>query len=407
MNLDVRSDFPILNQKYNGHDLVYFDNGASSQRPNQVIDAMSEYYQTAHSNIHRGVHFLGERATQAYEHARHTVTEFIHAVKDQEIIFCKNVTEAINLVAHSYVAENLSEGDVIVTSKMEHHSNLVPWLQLSEKKGIKIQYLNLTDDGKLVTDDIETIFADSRVKFFAITHVSNVLGTVNDVRALCSLARKHGVTTLVDAAQSVPHMSIDVQDIGCDFLAFTGHKMCGPTGIGVLYGRYELLDSMPPFLGGGGMIDRVYTDHFTAAEVPERFEAGTPPIAEAVGLAAAINYLKKIGLDAIAAHEKKLSGKILSEFEALDYVTVFGPQFAHDRIGVVSFAVEGVHPHDVSEILSNEAVCVRAGHHCAQTLMDFLHVPATTRASTYFYNTEAEVDRFVEAVKKSYTIFNS
>jgi cysteine desulfurase / selenocysteine lyase len=388
----VKKDFPILDQQVNGHRVVYLDSAASSQKPTAVIAAMTEYYETTHANVHRGVYTWAEEATARYEASRGKVRRFINAGSDREIIYTKNVTEAINLVANSWGRANLRAGDAVLLSEIEHHANLVPWLMLKESLGIELRYLPLGDDGQLDLTDLDSLV--DGVKLVGITAMSNVLGTITPLERIIEAAKAAGAVTLVDAAQFVPHLASDVRALGADFFAFTGHKMLGPTGIGVLWGREELLDAMPPFLGGGDMIRDVRLDGFTPNELPWKFEAGTPPIAEAIGLGVAVDYLQALGMDAVRRHEVELTAyamRTLTETHG-DRLTIHGPAEPAMRGGVLSLAFADLHPHDISQVLDSHGVCVRAGHHCAKPLMRRLGVGATARASFYVYNGEADVD---------------
>jgi cysteine desulfurase / selenocysteine lyase len=388
----VKKDFPILDQQVNGHRVVYLDSAASSQKPTAVIAAMTEYYETTHANVHRGVYTWAEEATARYEASRGKVRRFINAGSDREIIYTKNVTEAINLVANSWGRANLRAGDAVLLSEIEHHANLVPWLMLKESLGIELRYLPLGDDGQLDLTDLDSLV--DGVKLVGITAMSNVLGTITPLERIIEAAKAAGAVTLVDAAQFVPHLASDVRALGADFFAFTGHKMLGPTGIGVLWGREELLDAMPPFLGGGDMIRDVRLDGFTPNELPWKFEAGTPPIAEAIGLGVAVDYLQALGMDAVRRHEVELTAyamRTLTETHG-DRLTIHGPAEPAMRGGVLSLAFADLHPHDISQVLDSHGVCVRAGHHCAKPLMRRLGVGATARASFYVYNDEADVD---------------
>jgi len=399
---EVRTDFPILDQEVNGHPLVYVDNAATSQKPRSVIDAISDYYESYNSNVHRGAHKLSERATNAYESARQAVADFIHASSTSEIIFVKNTTEALNLVAHSWARKNLNEGDEILLTAMEHHSNLIPWQLVAQQTGATLQFAELTDNGEIDRESFSNGLSDE-TKLVAFPHMSNVLGTITPASELIKEAHEAGAVTVVDGAQSVPHMPVDVQELDCDFLAFSGHKMCGPTGIGVLYGKEALLESMPPFLGGGEMIGRVEREQASWADLPHKFEAGTPNIAQAVGLEAAIDYLNKLGMGNIHRYETKLLNHALEKIRGVKKLSVFGD--ANHRGAVISFAVEGIHPHDLSQVLDEHGIAVRAGHHCAQPLMDWLGVSATTRASFSFYNTEDEVEPLIEGIDKAKEVF--
>ncbi len=400
----LKSDFPILGQLARGKPLVYLDSAASSQKPATVIDAIANFYRGSNANIHRGVYELSEKATAAYDDAREKVAALINARSSRECIFTRNTSEAINLVASSWGRANLNEGDEIVLSILEHHSNIVPWQIIARERGARLRYIDIDADGRLVLDQLDEFLATGRVKLVAVTHVANALGTINPVTEIVEKAHRAGAIALVDGAQSVPHMPVDVQAIGADFLAFSGHKMLGPLGIGVLYGRRELLESMPPYMGGGDMIRTVGLDISTYADLPEKFEAGTPSVADGVGLGAAIDYLNGIGLAAVRQHEKDIVRYALATLREVPDVTLFGPE-GDDRAGVVSFAIGDVHPHDVASILDGEGIAVRAGHHCAQPLMNRLGVMATTRASFYVYNDEADVDHLVDGIMTVRRVF--
>ncbi|AGT33330.1 cysteine desulfurase [Geobacillus genomosp. 3] len=403
MNInEIRALFPILHQNVNGHPLVYFDSAATSQKPLPVIEALDRYYREYNSNVHRGVHTLGTKATDAYEGAREKVRRFLNAKSAQEIIFTRGTTTALNLVASSYGRANVKEGDEIVITYMEHHSNLIPWQQLAKQTGAALKYIPLQEDGTLDLNDVEAAITPA-AKIVAIAHVSNVLGTINPVREIARLAHDRGAVVVVDAAQSAPHMKIDVQELDCDFLAFSGHKMGGPTGIGVLYGKKKWLEQMEPIEFGGEMIDFVELYDSTWKELPWKFEGGTPIIAGAIGLGAAIDFLEQVGLDAIAAHEHELAQYALERLADMDGVTVYGPK---ERAGLVTFNIDGVHPHDVATVLDAEGIAIRAGHHCAQPLMKWLNVTATARASFYLYNTKEEIDRFIAALQKAEEYFS-
>ena len=392
----VRSDFPILDQKVHGFPLVYLDNAATSQKPRVVIDALSRFYEHDNSNVHRGIHELSRRSTVAYEAARDRVAKFLNARESSEIIFTRGTTESINLVANTWGPKNLKAGDVILLTEMEHHSNIVPWQLLAERTGARLAYVPVTgDDGLLKLDQIDALLGQN-VKLFAFTFVSNTLGTVNPAAGLCVRARKRGIVTLVDAAQAVGHRPVDVQELGCDFLSFSGHKICAPTGIGALYGRREILEAMPPFHGGGDMISSVDFFKSTWKEIPHKFEAGTPDFANAVGLHAALDYLDGIGLDAIARHDSDLAAYAYERLAALAGVRLFGPK--QGRSGVLSFLLRNIHAHDVVTVADQRGVALRGGHHCNQPLMKKLGVDSTARASFYFYNTESEVDRLIEVI---------
>ncbi|KPN14513.1 cysteine desulfurase [Bacillus australimaris] len=404
MNIkDVREQFPILHQQVNGHDLVYLDSAATSQKPRVVIDAMNEYYRSYNSNVHRGVHTLGTRATDAYEGAREKVRAFIRASSVQEIIFTRGTTTALNTVAISYARANLKEGDEIVITHMEHHANIIPWQQAAKATGATLKYIPLQEDGTLSLEDVKQTITH-QTKIVAVTHVSNVLGTINPIKEIAKIAHEHGAIIVVDGAQSTPHMQIDVQDLDCDFFAFSGHKMCGPTGIGVLYGKKDLLNNMEPAEFGGEMIDFVDLYDSTWKELPWKFEAGTPIIAGAVGLGKAIDFLNDIGMEEVSRYEHQLATYALERFKELDGATVYGPQH---RAGLVTFNLDDVHPHDASTVLDTEGVAIRAGHHCAQPLMKWLGVSATARASFYLYNTEEEIDRLIAALRKTKEYFTN
>jgi len=394
----IRRDFPILAQQQNGHRLVFLDSAASAQHPRQVLEAMDHLYETSYANVHRGVYQVAERATNEYESARSKVAAFIGASDAAEVIFTKNATEAINLVAGSWGRANLGPGDAVVLTIMEHHANIVPWQMLATEKGFEIRWIPVTDDGFLDLSDLDRLLDGA--KLLAFTAMSNVLGTITPVAEITAAARAKGVTTLVDACQWVPHLPTDVVAMGADFIAFSAHKMLGPSGIGVLWGRRELLDAMPPFLGGGGMILNVTTEGFTPEAGPAKFEAGTPPIAEAVGLGAAIDYLQELGMDAVRRHEVELTAyalRTLTEKVGPDLI-IHGPSEPAARGGVLSLTLEGVHAHDISQVLDEDAVCIRPGHHCAKPLMKFLGVQATARASFYIYNDTDDVDALADAL---------
>ena len=402
----VKKDFPIFDQEVGGKRLVFLDSAASSQKPRAVLDAMDGYYSTTHANVHRGVYAIAEEATRLYELARRRVGAFVGADDPAEVIFTKNVTESFNLIAYSWGRANLGRGDVVVLSSMEHHANLVPWLQLAEERGIVLRYLGLTDDGRLDTSELERELDGARL--VSITACSNVLGTLTPVREVADAAHAAGALVAVDGAQLVPHVPTEVGALGADFFGFTGHKMLGPTGIGVLWARRELLEAMPPFLGGGEMISDVRTDGFSPAELPWKFEAGTPPIAEALGLAAAVEYLEKLGMDAVREHEKALSAYAIASLTERfgDDIKIHGPLDAGSRGGLISFAFKGIHPHDLSQVLDEHGVCVRAGHHCAKPLMRYLGVAATARASWSVYNDEPDIDALGDALVDADRIFS-
>ncbi len=400
----LKADFPIMGQSARGKPLVYLDSAASSQKPSVVIDALAEFYRTSNANIHRGVYELSEKATAAYDDARAKVASLINAGSPRECIFTRNTTEAINLVASSWGRANLNEGDEIVLTILEHHSNIVPWQIIAKERGAKLRYVDIDGDGRLALDQLDGYLASGRVKLVAATHVSNSLGTINPVRQIIDGAHTAGALVLIDGAQSVPHMPVDVQALGADFLAFSGHKMLGPLGVGVLYGRRALLESMPPYMGGGDMIRTVDLYGSTYADLPEKFEAGTPSVADAVGLGAAIDYLNRVGLPAVRQHEKDVVRYALATLREVPDVTLYGPE-GDDRAGVVSFSVGDVHPHDIASILDGEGIAVRAGHHCTQPLMNRLGVIATTRASFYLYNDEADVDHLVDGIMTVRRVF--
>ena len=399
----IRAEFPILAREVNGKPLSYLDNGATAQKPLAVIEAMDAYYREHNANVHRGVHKLSEEATDLYEGARASVASLIGAAT-REVAFTHNVTAAMNLVAHAWGDANVGAGDRIVLTEMEHHSNIVPWYLLAQRTGAVLDWVGIDDQGRLDREAMSAALA-REPKLLAFTHVSNVLGTVNDVASISAEAKAAGATVVIDGAQAAPRMPLDMAAIGADFYGATGHKLYGPTGIGVLWGRRELLDGMGPFEGGGSMIGKVTKDNITWAAVPTRFEAGTPPIAEAVGLGAAVEWMKGVGLENIGAHERALSSYALPRLAEVPGMRIFGPGDDEDREGIISFELEGVHPHDVSEILDRHGVAVRAGHHCAQILMDRLGVPAPPRASFAVYNTTEEVDRMIDALNDARRIF--
>jgi cysteine desulfurase/selenocysteine lyase len=400
----LRADFPILKQQIHGKPLAYLDSAVSAQKPRQVLDAIRDFYETSYGNVHRGVYTLSERATEAYEGARAKVAGFVNAPAAREIVFTRNATEAINLVAYAWGLPNLGPGDLVVVTELEHHSNFVPWQYIAKRTGAGFRTIRLTDAGELDLDSLDEISADGDVKVVAANYVSNALGTVNPVERLAGWAHERGALMVVDAAQAAPHRRVDVQALGCDFLAFSAHKMCGPTSVGALWGRYELLAAMEPFNLGGHMIRAVKLEETTWGDVPAKFEAGTQPIAEAVGFGAAVDYLEEIGLDAIEQHEHDLASYALERMSELPGLTLYGPP-PERRAGIVSFNVEGVHPHDVSQVLDYEGVAIRAGHHCCQPLMARLGVAATNRASFYLYTVPEEIDRLVEGLNKVRKVF--
>lgn len=395
MNPSIREQFPILHQEINGHPLVYLDSAATSQKPRAVIEAVKHYYEYENSNVHRGVHTLGSRATDAYEGAREKVAKFINARRTEEIIFTRGTTTALNLVASSYARANCKEGDEIVITQMEHHSNLIPWQQVAKETGATLKYIPLQPDGHIELADVEKTITNN-TKIVAIAYVSNVMGLIHPVKQIAEIAHRNGAVIVVDGAQSTPHMKVDVQDLDCDFYALSGHKMCGPTGIGALYGKKALLESMEPIEFGGEMIDDVGLYESNWKELPWKFEGGTPIIAGAVGLGAAIDFLEQIGMDEIAHHESVLAAYATERLSEIDGLTIYGPAKRH--VGVVTFNLGDVHPHDVATVLDASGVAIRAGHHCCQPLMRWLEVSSTARASFYLYNNEQDVDRLVSAL---------
>jgi cysteine desulfurase/selenocysteine lyase len=407
MTLDVnllRQDFPILSREVRpGIPLVYLDSTATSQKPRPVLEAMEAFYRTNNANIHRGVHTLAEEATAMYEQAREKVAQFINAPSAEQIIFTRNATESINLVAYTWARANLKAGDRIILTEMEHHSNMVPWIMLATERGVELEFIPVTPDGLLDLDVYRTLLTRSP-KLVAVSGMSNVLGTINPIAEIVRLAHAAGAITLVDGAQSVPHLPVDVQALGVDFLAFSAHKMLGPSGIGALYGRHDLLEKMPPFMGGGDMIKTVHLRSFAPNDIPHKYEAGTPAIAEAVGFGAAVDYLNKLGMQAVAAHEHEIVNYALDRLEEIPGVKVFGPT-ADKKGGVASFTLEGVHPHDIAQILDRDGVAIRAGHHCAQPLHEKFGITATARASFYVYSLPQEVDALVNGIYKVKEIF--
>ena len=398
----IREDFPILKQLVYGKSLVYLDNAATSQKPTAVIDAMTRYYSTDNSNIHRGVHLLSERATQSYEEVRIKVQRFINAAVSKEVIFTRGTTEAINLVAGSYGRANVKSGDEVLITAMEHHSNIVPWQILCEEKGARLRVAPINDDGELILEEFAKLL-NERTKIVSLAHVSNALGTINPIRAIVEIAHRHNVPVLIDGAQAAPHMTLDVQELDCDFYAFSGHKVYGPTGIGVLYGKVNLLDAMPPYQGGGDMIASVTFEKTTYNTLPYKFEAGTPNIAGTIGLGAAIDYVNQIGLGRIARYEHELLDYGTEALSQIPGLRLIGT--AKDKAGVLSFVLEGVHPHDVGTILDREGIAIRTGHHCAMPVMERFGIPATARASLAFYNTKEEIDALVTGIHKVKEVF--
>ncbi|WP_138755455.1 cysteine desulfurase [Paenibacillus sinopodophylli] len=403
MNINaIREQFPILHQEINGHPLVYLDSAASSQKPRSVIDAVNRYYELDNANVHRGVHTLGSRATDAYEGAREKVAKFLNAGAPEQIIFTRGTTTALNLVASSYARSMCSEGDEIVITQMEHHSNLIPWQQAAKATGATLKYIPMQPDGSITLEDVEKTITP-QTKVVSVTFVSNVLGLINPIKEITQIAHRNGAVMVVDGAQSTPHMKIDLQDLDVDFYAFSGHKMCGPTGIGALYGKKALLNKMEPIEYGGEMIDFVDLYESTWKEIPYRFEGGTPIIAGAVGLGAAIDFLQEIGLDEIDQHERRLAAYAYEKLASLDGIALYGPK--QNRVGLVTFNLEDVHPHDVATVLDSKGIAIRAGHHCCQPLMRWLNVSATARASFYLYNTEDDIDRLADALLQTKEFF--
>ncbi|GEP86808.1 cysteine desulfurase [Staphylococcus cohnii] len=401
---EILKDFPILNQKVNNNRLAYLDTTATSQTPTQVIDVIADYYKRYNSNVHRGVHTLGSLATDGYESARETVRRFINAKYFEEIIFTRGTTASINMVAHSYGDANISEGDEIVVTEMEHHANIVPWQQLAKRKRASLKFIPMTDEGELTIENIKATINDN-TKIVAITHVSNVLGTINDIKAITDIAHEHGAIVSVDGAQAAPHMDLDMQSLDVDFYSFSGHKMLGPTGIGVLYGKRALLDEMEPVEFGGDMIDFVEKYDASWADLPTKFEAGTPLIAQAIGLAEAIRYIENLGFDAIQAHEHELTTYAYDKMSEIEGIEIYGPP-KDRRAGVITFNMTDVHAHDVATAVDTEGVAVRAGHHCAQPLMKWLNQSSTARASFYIYNTKEDIDQLVQSLNQTKEFFS-
>jgi cysteine desulfurase/selenocysteine lyase len=400
----IRRDFPILDREvHSGVKLVYLDSTATAQKPEAVIETMNRYYRTTNANIHRGVHTLAEEATAEYESARKRIAAFIHARSPREIIYTRNATESINMLALCWGRANLQAGDTIVLTELEHHSNLVPWQILAAERGLRMEFIPVTPDGILDQNEYGKLL-ELEPKLVSFSHMSNVLGTISPAREMVQKAHAAGALVLIDGAQSVPHFAVDVQDLDVDFLAFSGHKMCGPTGIGVLYGKQALLEAMPPFMGGGDMIRKVYLRSFTPNDLPHKFEAGTPAIAEAIGLGAAVDYLSAIGMDAIAEHEHELTRYAMDRLSEVSGLMILGPS-ADQRGGVTAFTLKGIHPHDIAQLLDEDGIAVRAGHHCAMPLHDKFQIPATTRASYYLYTTKDEIDCLVEGIEKVKKIF--
>ena len=404
--MDIRHDFPILSRTVrDGRPLVYLDNAATTQKPNQVVDTITDYYRHHNANTHRAVYALAEESTELYESARDKVAGFINASDRSEIVFVRGTTEAINMVAYAWGRANVGKGDVVVTTEYEHHSNIVPWQLLTQEKGASLRYIPMDDEGCLMLDTLDDILAEGRTKMVAFSMMSNVLGTITDVERITSRCRRAGVATLVDGAQAVPHMRVDVESLGCDFFAFSGHKMMGPTGVGVLWARKSMLEKMRPFHGGGDMIREVHKYESTWNDLPYKFEAGTPNIADVVGLGAAVDYLEGIGMGNVRRHERDLTAYALARMADVPGLTLYGPRDPDRRGGVISFNFADVHPHDVAQIMDEEGVAIRSGHHCAQVLMERLDVAATSRASFYVYNTKEEVDVLVGALRKVARVF--
>jgi cysteine desulfurase/selenocysteine lyase len=405
----VRDDFPILHQEVNGQPLVYFDNAATSQKPKQVLNVIKHYYELDNANVHRGVHTLSARATDAYEGARDKIAAFVNAASRDEIVFTRNASEAINLVAYAWGMNTLQAGDEIILSVMEHHSNLVPWQFVAQRTGAVLKYVGLTDTQELNLEELRSHLSD-KTKLITVNHVSNTLGCINPIEDIVALANRYGAKVLVDACQSTPHMPLDVQALGCDWLVASGHKMCGPTGAGFLYGKLDLLKEMPPFMGGGEMIADVFLDHSTYAELPHKFEAGTPAISEAIALGAAVDYLNAIGMDKIADYEHELTAYLYQQINQIPHLTLYGPQPQADgsgRAALATFTVDGVHAQDLSTLLDQSGIAIRSGHHCTQPLHRILGVTSTARASLYFYNTREEIDVFIAALKDTIDFFAS
>ena len=405
----VRKDFPLLHQEIHGKPLIYFDSAATSQKPQQVLDALLNYYQQDNANVHRGAHTLSGRATDAYEDARDKVAKFINASHREEIVYTRNASEAINLVAYTWGLANLNKGDEIILSVMEHHSNIVPWQIIAQKTGAVIKYIQLNEQEALDLDNYKSLLSD-KTKLVAVVHVSNTLGVINPVTEITKLAHQYGAKVLIDACQSVPHMPVDVQQINCDWLVASGHKMCAPTGIGFLYGKKELLESMPPFLGGGEMISEVYFDHSTYGELPHKFEAGTPAIGEAIALGAAIDYLTNIGMDNIHAYEAELIAYLFKKLETIPNLRIYGAKpdkNGEGRAALAAFNVSGIHASDLATLLDHEGIAIRSGHHCTQPLHRLFDASGSARASLYFYNTRDEIDRFIIALKDTIDFFTT
>lgn len=400
----LRNDFPIFKKKINGKELVYLDNASTTQKPYSVIDSITDFYTNYNSNIHRAVYQLAEEATELYEQSRKKIANFINACPE-EIVFTRNTTESINLIAHSWARSNLKKDDGVVITELEHHSNIVPWQILCQEIGTRLEYVGIDENGFLDLEHMIELISSKKVKLVSLSHMSNVLGTIVPIERIIKIAHEHGIPVIVDGAQSVPHMPVNVKNMDCDFLVFSAHKMLGPTGVGVLYAKKELLENMRPFMGGGDMIKEVFKFHTNYNEVPYKFEAGTPNIADVVGYGAAIDYLEKIGMENIRRHEISLTEYALESMLSLKYVIIYGPRDPNYRGGVISFNIADIHPHDLATIMNDHGIAIRSGHHCAQVLMQRLDVPATSRASFYIYNTKEEIDKFVNAIKEAGRIF--
>jgi cysteine desulfurase / selenocysteine lyase len=401
---ELRNDFPIFKKKINGKDLVYLDNASTTQKPYSVINSITDFYSNYNSNIHRAVYQLAEEATELYEQSRKKIANFIN-VRPEEIIFTRNTTESINLIAHSWARSNLKKDDVIAITEIEHHSNIVPWQILCQEIGTRLEYVGIDENGFLDVEYLIELISSRKVKLVSISHMSNVLGTIVPIERIVKTAHQYDIPVIVDGAQSVPHMPVDVKNLDCDFLVFSAHKMLGPTGVGVLYAKKELLEKMKPFMAGGDMIKEVFKFHTNYNEVPYKFEAGTPNIADVVGFGAAVEYLEKIGMENIRKHEIYLTEYALESMQSLKYITIYGPMDSKFRGGVISFNIADIHPHDLATIMNDHGIAIRSGHHCAQVLMQRLDVPATSRASFYIYNTKEEIDKFVNAIKEAGRIF--
>ena len=401
---ELRNDFPIFKKKINGKELVYLDNASTTQKPYSVIDSITDFYTNYNSNIHRAVYQLAEEATALYEQSREKIANFIN-VCPEEIIFTRNTTESINLIAHSWARTNLKKDDGIAITELEHHSNIVPWQILSQEIGTRLEYVGIDENGFLDLDHLNELISSKKVKLVSLSHMSNVLGTIVPIERIIKIAHENDIPVLVDGAQSVPHMPVNVKNMDCDFLVFSAHKMLGPTGVGVLYAKKEFLEKMRPFMGGGDMIKEVFKFHTNYNEVPYKFEAGTPNIADVVGFGAAIGYLEKIGMENVRKHEIDLTQYALESILSINYLTIYGPRDPNHRGGVISFNIADIHPHDLATIMNDHGIAIRSGHHCAQVLMQRLDVPATSRASFYIYNTKEEIDKFVNAIKEAGRIF--